>query len=132
MPRTGCGTTSTYRNRSGARPASPWDVNRRRSPSPSSRPRIRRISGRPPGGYFHGMVTKAKAGELNLDRTLWAMRRARRAEASSEHGPPGRIALAASTAMGLTSWSGPVMRTEVGRNSRQFAARLERPASGLA
>jgi len=29
-----------------------------------------------PGGYFHGMVTKAKAGELNLVRTLWAMRRA--------------------------------------------------------
>ena len=28
-----------------------------------------------PGGYFHGMVAKAKAGELNLDRTLWAMRR---------------------------------------------------------
>lgn len=28
------------------------------------------------GGYFHGMVAKAKAGELNLDRTLWAMRRA--------------------------------------------------------
>jgi replication initiation protein RepC len=28
------------------------------------------------GGYFHGMVTKAKAGELNLDRTLWGMRRA--------------------------------------------------------
>lgn len=30
------------------------------------------------GGYFHGMVTKAKAGELNLDRTLWALRRAGR------------------------------------------------------
>jgi replication initiation protein RepC len=29
-----------------------------------------------PGGYFHGMVTKAKAGALNLDRTLWGMRRA--------------------------------------------------------
>ena len=29
-----------------------------------------------PGGYFHGIVAKAKAGELNLDRTLWAMRRA--------------------------------------------------------
>jgi replication initiation protein RepC len=29
-----------------------------------------------PGGYFHGMVAKAKAGELNLDRTLWGMRRA--------------------------------------------------------
>ena len=28
------------------------------------------------GGYFHGMVTKAKAGHLNLDRTLWGMRRA--------------------------------------------------------
>jgi replication initiation protein RepC len=27
------------------------------------------------GGYFHGMVAKAKAGALNLDRTLWAMRR---------------------------------------------------------
>ena len=27
------------------------------------------------GGYFHGMVAKAKAGELNLDRTLWTMRR---------------------------------------------------------
>ena len=29
-----------------------------------------------PGGYFHGMVTKARAGQLNLDRTLWGMRRA--------------------------------------------------------
>jgi Replication protein C C-terminal region len=28
------------------------------------------------GGYFHCMVAKAKAGALNLDRTLWAMRRA--------------------------------------------------------
>jgi replication initiation protein RepC len=29
-----------------------------------------------PGGYFHGMVDKAKAGELHLERTVWAMRRA--------------------------------------------------------
>jgi len=29
-----------------------------------------------PGGYFHGMVVKAKAGELHLERTVWAMRRA--------------------------------------------------------
>jgi replication initiation protein RepC len=29
------------------------------------------------GGYFHGMVTKAKAGELHLDRTLWGLRGAR-------------------------------------------------------
>jgi replication initiation protein RepC len=28
-----------------------------------------------PGGYFHGMVAKAKAGELHLDRTDWALRR---------------------------------------------------------
>jgi replication initiation protein RepC len=28
------------------------------------------------GGYFHGMVTKARAGHLNLDRTLWGMRKA--------------------------------------------------------
>jgi replication initiation protein RepC len=50
-----------------------------------------------PGGYFHGMVTKAKAGELNLDRTLWAMRRAAqpkpRSEAAGENSgrrSPGR------------------------------------------
>jgi replication initiation protein RepC len=29
-----------------------------------------------PGGYFHGMVAKAKAGELHLERTVWAMRHA--------------------------------------------------------
>ncbi len=29
-----------------------------------------------PGGYFHGMVAKAAAGELHLERTVWAMRRA--------------------------------------------------------
>jgi replication initiation protein RepC len=34
------------------------------------------------GGYFHGMVQKAKAGELHLERTLWALRRA----AASERG----------------------------------------------
>jgi len=27
-----------------------------------------------PGGYFHGMVVKAKAGELNLSRTVWGLR----------------------------------------------------------
>jgi replication initiation protein RepC len=26
------------------------------------------------GGYFYGMVTKARAGELNLSRTIWGMR----------------------------------------------------------
>jgi replication initiation protein RepC len=29
-----------------------------------------------PGGYFHGMVAKASAGELHLQRTVWALRRA--------------------------------------------------------
>ena len=29
-----------------------------------------------PGGYFHGMVVKAKTGELHLERTVWAIRRA--------------------------------------------------------
>jgi replication initiation protein RepC len=29
-----------------------------------------------PGGYFHGMVQKAKAGELHLERMVWALRRA--------------------------------------------------------
>ena len=27
-----------------------------------------------PGGYFYGMVAKAKAGELNLARTVWGLR----------------------------------------------------------
>ena len=31
-----------------------------------------------PGGYFHGMVAKAKAGELNLARTIWGLREADR------------------------------------------------------
>jgi replication initiation protein RepC len=30
-----------------------------------------------PGGYFHGMVAKAKAGELNLARTIWGLRLAK-------------------------------------------------------
>jgi replication initiation protein RepC len=34
-----------------------------------------------PGGYFHGMVAKARAGELHLERTVWAMRRASQPEA---------------------------------------------------
>jgi replication initiation protein RepC len=29
-----------------------------------------------PGGYFHGMLAKAKTGELHLERTVWALRRA--------------------------------------------------------
>jgi replication initiation protein RepC len=29
-----------------------------------------------PGGYFHGMVEKAKAGDLHLSRTIWALRSA--------------------------------------------------------
>jgi replication initiation protein RepC len=29
-----------------------------------------------PGGYFHGMVVKARAGQLHLERTVWALRRA--------------------------------------------------------
>ncbi|HVI68717.1 MAG TPA: plasmid replication protein RepC [Bradyrhizobium sp.] len=29
-----------------------------------------------PGGYFHGMVAKAIAGELHLDGTVWALRQA--------------------------------------------------------
>jgi replication initiation protein RepC len=34
-----------------------------------------------PGGYFHGMVAKAKAGELNLVRTIWGLRQAKAAKA---------------------------------------------------
>jgi replication initiation protein RepC len=41
------------------------------------------------GGYFHGMVTKAKAGELNLDRTLWGMRRANEPRSPAKPGNGG-------------------------------------------
>ena len=46
-----------------------------------------------PGGYFHGMVAKARAGELHLERTIWAMRRASQPEAyqrGSRAGDPPR------------------------------------------
>jgi replication initiation protein RepC len=40
-----------------------------------------------PGGYFHGMVIKAKAGELNLVRTIWGLRQAK---TGKPHGTPAR------------------------------------------
>src|SRR4051794_41923265 len=39
-----------------------------------------------PGGYFHGMVGKAKAGKLNLVRTIWGLRQAK---ATKERGGGG-------------------------------------------
>ena len=42
-----------------------------------------------PGGYFHGMVQKAKAGELHLERTVWAMRRAAQPSARPRTGRGG-------------------------------------------
>jgi replication initiation protein RepC len=38
-----------------------------------------------PGGYFHGMVAKAKAGELRLDRTVWALRRTLQGGRGGDH-----------------------------------------------
>jgi replication initiation protein RepC len=37
-----------------------------------------------PGGYFHGMLAKAKTGELNLARTIWGLRQA--TSRSQRHG----------------------------------------------
>lgn len=34
------------------------------------------------GHYFHGMVQRAKRGELNLDRTVWGLRSAKREKAT--------------------------------------------------
>jgi replication initiation protein RepC len=42
-----------------------------------------------PGGYFHGMVQKAKAGELHLERTVWALRRAGQAKHATKWGRGG-------------------------------------------
>jgi len=43
-----------------------------------------------PGGYFHGMVAKAKAGELNLARTIWGLRSRDRRAGGGEAGAPRR------------------------------------------
>ncbi len=40
-----------------------------------------------PGGYFHGMVAKAKAGELNLVRTIWGLRQQRDRQAGESRAP---------------------------------------------
>ncbi len=39
-----------------------------------------------PGSYFHGMVKRAKAGELDLARTLWGLREKPRREAGAQPG----------------------------------------------
>jgi replication initiation protein RepC len=33
-----------------------------------------------PAGYFHGMLQKAKAGELHLERSVWALRQAKQSK----------------------------------------------------
>jgi replication initiation protein RepC len=42
-----------------------------------------------PGGYFHGMVAKARAGDLHLERTVWALRRASQPEHDQRTGRGG-------------------------------------------
>ena len=44
-----------------------------------------------PGGYFHGMVAKAKAGELNLARTIWGLRTRERRAGAGEGRSPRRM-----------------------------------------
>ena len=43
-----------------------------------------------PGGYFHGLIAKAKIGELHLARTIWSMRGAgeRNPKCDRDHLPP--------------------------------------------
>jgi replication initiation protein RepC len=43
-----------------------------------------------PGGYFHGMIQKAKAGELHLERTVWALRRANQPTEAAPRSGQGR------------------------------------------
>jgi len=43
-----------------------------------------------PGGYFHGMVAKAKASELNLARTIWGLRSRDRRAGEGEARSPRR------------------------------------------
>jgi len=53
-----------------------------------------------PGGYFHGTVAMAKAGELNLARTIWGMRS--RVRAGAGHAPPADPLMVARRAQGAT------------------------------
>jgi replication initiation protein RepC len=39
---------------------------------------------RTPGHYFHGMVERAKRGELHLDRTLWGLRSVNKRDKATE------------------------------------------------
>jgi replication initiation protein RepC len=40
-----------------------------------------------PGGYFNGMVVKARAGELNLERTIWGLRQTDASQSRRKHSP---------------------------------------------
>ena len=51
-----------------------------------------------PGGYFHGMVAKAKTGELNLARTVWGLRQAAAPKSRRAPGASGR------SGAGLPAW----------------------------
>jgi hypothetical protein len=73
---TGCGTISASRNPSGATPAWPWAASWLRSLLAVVSTKDEEHFRTSPGGYFHGMVDKAKTGELHLERTVWALRRA--------------------------------------------------------
>ncbi len=48
-----------------------------------------------PGGYFHGMVAKAKTGQLNLARTIWGLRQ------QSNARPERRTSSPSSTGQGV-------------------------------
>ena len=135
MPRTGCGTTSTCPSRCGARPAWPWDASRRRSRWPWSRPRIRRISGRPQGVFpRHGGEGEGRRAEPRSHALGDAP--GCRAEATSKDGQRRRIAPAADTAMGLTRGSAAVIeenfvRTEAGRKFSPIRGTTRHPMLGL-
>ena len=43
-----------------------------------------------PAGYFHGMVNKARSGELRLDKTIWGMRGVSNSSANSHSSETGR------------------------------------------
>jgi replication initiation protein RepC len=45
------------------------------------------------GGYFHGMVAKAKTGELNLARTIWGLRQATTLKSQQKPGKAGNLHL---------------------------------------
>ena len=75
-----------------------------------------------PGGYFHGMVAKAKAGELNLARTIWGLRGADRRGGEGHSSRLAKLMAVQVRPQEITPWRRPA--TLLGRRRPNHALRF--------